>query len=141
MKAILLFSFVIYFANLPNKCFSSTICSFPDSLRVCKIIEIQKAKKRINNTNKAYIILIQDTLSKRCLTIVSLKSDSISVIKIKKGNTYTFYLEKYFNIDYIIAIGVKQSIRLNGILINIPFGPYTSNIYTTKNLKGLFYFP
>jgi hypothetical protein len=109
-----------------------------DTSRVYKVIEINKSKKNIHSTNKAYIILVQDTLSKQYCTIVSLKTKCKNAEKIRKGEIYNFSLKKYYKYDSFIELGLKLSIYIDGVLINIPMSRYTSNLYTTTNLKGIY---
>jgi hypothetical protein len=110
-----------------------------DTSRAYKVIEINKSKKYIHSTNNAYIILVQDTLSKQYCTIVSLKTKCKNAVKIRKGEIYNFSLKKYYEYDSFIELGLKLSIYIDGVLINIPMSRYTSNIYTTTNLKGIYY--
>ncbi len=110
-----------------------------DTSRVYTVIEINKSKKNIHSTNKAYIILVQDTLSKQYCTIVSLKTKCKNAEKIRIGGIYNFSLKKYYKYDSFIELGLKLSIYIDGVLINIPMSRYTSNLYTTTNLKGIYY--
>ncbi len=112
-----------------------------DTSQVYKVIKINKSKKNIHSTNKAYIILAQDTLSKHYFTIVSLKTKRENAEKIREGEIYNFSLKKYYEYDSFIELGLKLSIYIDGVLINIPMCRYTSNIYTTTNLKGIYYYP
>ena len=104
MKKIILISVIFFLTYIPIICYSNSNGINEESIKVYKVIEIKKAKKRINSTNKAYIILIQDTISKQILTLVSLKVKYKSSIKLKAGNYYTFILKKYF----IFAIIFEQ---------------------------------
>lgn len=135
IQNFLLFSFV-YLSLF--KCYDSTELSVATP-RVYKVIEINKSRKSVNNTNKAYIILVQDTVSKQYYTIVSLKSNNKTSIKIREGASYCFSLKKYFEHDYVIQLGLRLSVYIEGVLINIPMGYYSTNIYTTENLKGIYY--
>jgi len=82
---------------------------------------------------------VQGTLSKQYCTIVSLKTKGKNAVKIRKGEIYNFSLKKYYENDFVIYLGVKLSIYIDGVLINIPMNRYTFNIYTTTNLKGIYY--
>lgn len=110
-----------------------------DTPQVYKVIEINRSNKRVNGTNKAYIILVQDTVSKYFYTVVSLKSNDKTTLKIRKGEFYNFSLKKYYEYDSFIELGLKLSVYIDGILIDIPMSRYTANIYTTTNLKGIYY--
>jgi hypothetical protein len=112
---------------------------FEDSSRVYKVIDIDKTKKKVHGTNKAYIILIQDTASKQYYTIITVKTSPKTSEKIKKGEAYHFSLTRYFEHDYIIHLGVKLNVVIDGLVINIPMNNYTGNIYTTANLTGIYY--
>lgn len=117
----------------------STLIS-KDTMQVYKVIEIKKSTKRINGTNKADLIIVQDTLSKCYYTVVSLRTKCNTSIKIKKGKFYSFHLKKYFEFDSI-ELGTKLSIHIDGFVIHIPMSRYTPNIYTTTNLKGIYNYP
>jgi len=119
--------------------YSVSVQVIEDTSRTYRVIEINKSKKNIHSTNNAYIILVQDTLSKQYCTIVSLKTKCKNAVKIRKGEIYNFSLKKYYENDFVINLGVKLSIYIDGVLINIPMSCYMSNIYTTKNLTGIYY--
>lgn len=138
MKAITIIV-VFIFSFLPNKGWSFS--NSKDSVYICKIVKITKAKKRINDTNKAYIVLAQDTLSKLYFTIVTLKSKNKCNARIKEGDVKSLNLKKYFENNYVIQYGLKLSVVINGTLVNIPFDWYTYNIFTTRNFSGLCYIP
>lgn len=125
-----------YYSIFQNPDYAQKIENTP---QVYKIIEINRSNKRVNGTNKAYIILVQDTVSKDFYTVVSLKSNDKTTLKIKKGEFFNFSINRYYKNDYFIKLGLKLSIYIDETLINIPMSEYTTNIYTTTNLKGLYY--
>lgn len=105
-------------------------------LKEYKIIKINKSKKKINGTNKAYIILVQDSEDKQFFTIVSLKAKCKTCLRLKRGRTYNLLLEKYYKYDSFIKIGLKSSVFIDNVWIHIPMNNYTGNIYISSSIKG-----
>lgn len=110
-----------------------------DSVNVYKIIDVKKSNKKVNSSNKAYIILIQDLRNKDFFTVVSIKKKCDYGKKIKVGKSYVFELNKCFENDLIINIGLNLSVEIQGVSVQIPMNNFTSNIYTTSSLKGLYF--
>jgi hypothetical protein len=89
-------------------------------------------------TNRAYIIIAQDTSSKKKYTIVSLMSNNTKLPNIKNNNIYNFKLSRYFEMDLLLDFGRFFVVELDGYIIAIPSGN-CMNIYLTPNLLGLGY--
>lgn len=106
---------------------------------VYRILEIDKTRKCINNTSKAYIILAQDTITKKKYSIVSIKRKCKKATKITIGECYQLSLKNYYDTDQVIQLGLKLSVYIEGVLINIPVNFQTSNIYTSEQLIGIYY--
>lgn len=128
---------ILIFSFLPFLQQSATI---EDTSIVLKIVKVHTSTIRVNKTNKAYIIEAADLTGESLYTIISLKNSSFkSPVKIKVGNSYNFNLRKYYKIDSVISLGLKLSVVIDGVYLEIPMSQYTSNIYTTNNLIGKYY--
>ena len=108
--------------------YSDSIRMLEGSPQVYKVIEINKSNKHINGTNKAYIILLEDTSSKICYTILRLKTNCKSSLKIRKEEFYSFSLKKYYEYDSVIELGLKLSTHIDGVVVNIPPLPPASTL-------------
>lgn len=111
-----------------------------ETTKYCKVIEITKTSEKVHGSSNAFIIIVQDTISMQYYTIVSLKTIDRAPCKIKKGNFYRFSLKKYYQHDFIISLGLKLSICIDGEIVHIPMSYYTTNIYTSSNLRGIYYY-
>ena len=49
------------------------------------------------------------------------------------------HIDKYFEKDWIIELGRSLTVEIEGEEIIIRHNKWTGNIYTTPNLKGLYY--
>lgn len=103
---------------------------------IYKVEEIQKQKK-------AYIIRVYNKIENHRHIIVSLKEKDKEKRrkKIKEGKEYKMHLDKYFEKDRIIELGRALIVEIEGEEIIVRHNLWTGNIYTTPNLKGLYYIP
>jgi hypothetical protein len=102
----------------------------------CKVIRIKK-------NEKAYIIDVKE--GNDYFTIISLKSEKQHLKKIKRGRQYEFTLFAYYPLDIYIIGDPQYSwgniYTIDGVPISFKNDFKTGCIVTTKNLKGLYYFP
>lgn len=137
-------NFLYFFINwifLHTNCFcqgqvNKSFLMETDTVIVCKITSIKSATIRKNMTNRAYIIVAQDTSTKKHYTLVSLKSNDSTLPKIKKNNIYTIGISKYFECDLMLDFDRFFIVELASYIIAIPSGHFM-NIYITPNLRGL----
>ena len=135
-----LFLFVVFLACLPFCSMSSDFVK--DTILTCKVVKITKARKSINKTNKAFIILLQDTVTGRYYNVVSLKekrSKYKTLEKIKVNKVYSFKLNNYHGCYFVPDVGVFDSLNIKGVRIDIPGRSDVGNVNTSSSLVGIYY--
>jgi hypothetical protein len=95
---------------------------------------------KITKIEKAYVIDAYDTKENYLYKIVSLKNKIKKCPRIKVGKELEFILLPYFNLQNEIPNeNIKMVIEINGVRLLIQSDSWSSNVYTTPNLIGLFY--
>lgn len=95
---------------------------------------------KITNVDKAYIIDASDIKNNYLYKIVSIKEKTRKCNKIKIGKEFKFVLFPYYNIgEEIPNENIKMVVEINGVTLTVQSDSWSSNVYTTPNLIGLFY--
>lgn len=130
-----IFLFLIFQIICINECLSFYNIKNDTTKRKLLVTKIEKTKK-------AYIIEVVDIETNYLYTIVSLRVKNIQknkFIKIKEGQKYCFITKSYLKNDYIPNIGLYIPVSIENITIYVKNTGI--NIFTTPNLKGLYYIP
>jgi len=94
---------------------------------------------KIKHVENGYILNLCDEKNNYWYSVVSLKEKIKKCPKIKVGKSYNLVLKPYYEETYFPYLGMLFDIELNGKKIIVPSETWTSNVYTSQNLKGLYY--
>ncbi len=114
-----------------------------DTVLTCRVVKITKTRKSVNKTNKAFIILLQDTVTGRYYNVVSLKEKMTkykTLEKIKVNKVYSFKLNNYHGCYFVPDVSVFDSINIKGVRIDIPGRYDVGNVNTSSSLVGRYYY-
>jgi uncharacterized protein YigE (DUF2233 family) len=97
-----------------------------------KIMEINKVKN-------GYAIILYNEKFDLWYDLAALREKDKKYSRIVVGNTYELRLIPYSEIDYVPDLGLTWIVEINNKKISIKSNSWTGNVYTSPNLKGLYY--
>jgi hypothetical protein len=97
-----------------------------------KIIKIDKVKN-------GYAIILHNEKLNLWYDLATSREKDKAYLKIIVGNTYELLLIPYSEIDYMPSLGVTWLVEISNRKIPIKSNSWTGNVYTSPNLKGLYY--
>lgn len=97
--------------------------------------------EKIFHQSKAFIIYLHNEKEDKWYTLVSIKKKVRGYSKIKVGSTYALRLNPYFNQSYIPDHARTFRVIIEGVKVSVKSESWTGNVYTSENLKGLYYIP
>jgi len=108
---------------------------FPENDTIAKEYKILK----IERDKKAYIKKVCNEKDSVWYAVVSLKGKTKKATKIKVGKSYKMSLIPYFK-EYIFPDpAICFRVNIGGNTIPVKSEGWAGNVYTTPNLKGLYY--
>jgi len=95
---------------------------------------------KINKVKNGYAIILHNEKFDLWYDLASLREKDKKYSRIVVGNTYELRLIPYFEIDYVSPdLGLTWIVEINNKKISIKSNSWTGNVYTSPNLKGLYY--
>lgn len=118
--------------------FINNTFSVPDiqdsTYKLYKVHDIQKV-------NNGFVIVLHDEAKDRYYDVASAKTGLKIKRKIIIGESYYFELSPYLKKTYIPNHAVSYNVKIKNKVIVVRSKSWTGNVYTTPNLKGLYYIP
>jgi|AntAceMinimDraft_16_1070373.scaffolds.fasta_scaffold38621_2 hypothetical protein len=127
-----LLSSIMFICNSAFSTNYNDLYSIDTTAKEYKILKIERVKK-------AYIIKVCNEKDSTWYAVVSLKGKAKKCSKIKVGKSYKMSLTPYFNEDMFPDHAICFRVIIGGITIPVKSEGWAGNVYTTPNLKGLYY--
>lgn len=104
---------------------------------ILKCYGVYKGRKKVRT---AYLIKLESEDSSLFM-VVSLKKRNIYSKKIKIGDSYLMTIIPYWKENRVPNHALNLGVVIDGVHICVPMQGWIGNVYTTMNLKGLYYIP
>jgi uncharacterized protein YigE (DUF2233 family) len=94
---------------------------------------------KINKVKNGYVIILYNEKFDLWYDLAALREKDKKYSRIVVGNTYDLCLIPYSEIDYVPNLGLTWLVEINTKKIPVKSNSWTGNVYTSPNLKGLYY--